>query len=252
VNDKIDPWLEPSDDVCIRGNEVHVWRARLDDAGFCLSCGEKLLSSEEKERAAKFKFERDRRRYIVSHAGLRSVLSTYLDFAAESLKFVAGPSGKPKLAPIPGEKLVQFNLSHSNEVALIAVAREKEVGVDVEWMERDTPFREIAGRFFSAPEVAALNALPSHLQKVVFFKCWTSKEAFLKAKGTGLSGKLDEVEIVSSEKGLHMKSAVSNWRLAELEPGDGYAGAVVLEGNECKIQCYLWQGLNTICPHQKC
>jgi 4'-phosphopantetheinyl transferase len=250
VNDKTNSWLASSDDIHIFGNEVHVWLVRLD-ASLCLPCGESLLSAEENERASKFKFERDRRRYIVSHAALRSVLSTYLDLPPGSLKFAAGPNGKPKLTPIRGEELVQFNLSHANEVALIAVAREKEIGVDVEWIERDTPFREIAGRFFSAQEAAALDALPSHLQKIAFFKCWTSKEAFLKAKSTGLSDKLDEVEILSiREKGVRIKSAVADWRLVELDPGDGYAGAVVFEGNEREIQCYLWHGLKTTCPHR--
>jgi 4'-phosphopantetheinyl transferase len=251
VNNKIDAWQAPPDDVRIGGNEVHVWLGRLDDAGFCLSCGEQLLSSEEKERAVKFKFERDRRRYIVSHAGLRSVLSNYLHIVPGDLTFSAGPSGKPFLAPIGGKALGEFNLSHSNEVALIAVAREKEIGVDVEWIARDIPFREIAGRFFSAREVAAMNALPDYLQRLAFFKCWTSKEAFLKAKGTGLSGKLDEVEIVSvGGEGVAIKAVVPRWTLAELNPDDGYTGAVVFESGECKIQCYRWAGLTAICPHQ--
>jgi 4'-phosphopantetheinyl transferase len=250
MNDKTNSWLAP-DDIHIFADEVHVWLVRLDETSLCRPCGESLLSAEEKERAFKFKFERDRRRHIVSHAALRSVLSTYLDLPPGSLKFAAGPNGKPKLAPIPGEELVQFNLSHANEVALIAVAREKEVGVDVEWIDRNTPFREIAGRFFSAQEVGALDALPTHLQKIAFFKCWTSKEAFLKAKGTGLSDKLDDVEILSPRQGVvRIKSAVPNWRLVELDPGDGYAGAVVFEGNKGEIQCYLWHGLKTTCPHR--
>lgn len=249
MNHKIDPWLPRLGDIRILADEVHVWLLQLD-AGFCLPCGEGLLSADEKDRAARFKFERDRRRYIVSHAGLRSVLSTYLDCPPESLKFAAGPNGKPFLLPIACKDLVQFNLSHSNELALIAVARQPELGVDVEWVERNTPFREIAGRFFSAEEVAALDSLSSHLQRLAFFKCWTSKEAFLKAKGTGLGGKLEEVEIIAIQGGVRVQSAVPGWSLAQLDPGDSYAGAIVVQGEEREIRCYRWGGLTTSCPHR--
>ena len=235
-------WTVPTKPVVLTSQEVHVWLARLDDASFCEECCQCLLSSEEKNRASRFKFAKDRRHYIASHAALRSTLSSYLPVAPEDLQFSTDPNGKPTLTQIPAKLLVQFNLSHSNEIALIAVVRERQIGVDAEWVKQDFPFLEVAQRFFSAKEVAALTALPTQLQRLAFFKCWTGKEAFLKAKGTGLSGELDEVEIVlNPDGGVRVNGTLPNWTLVELIPSDGYVGALVFEGQQCRLKCFQWR-----------
>jgi 4'-phosphopantetheinyl transferase len=219
-----------------------VWAVRLDDDGVDLDRGRDLLSPDEQERAARFKFERDRRRYLIAHVTLHIILSRYLPVDPARLSFDLGTNGKPKLPPALAPSGVEFNLSHSNEMALLAVTRGSEVGVDVEFVGRDFQFDEVAERFFTAKEVAAMRSLPTHLQRQAFFKCWTSKEAFLKAKGTGLSGKLDEVTIaLSADQRVQINASVPNWSLAELDPGDGYEGALVIEGEPPPVRCYRWE-----------
>jgi 4'-phosphopantetheinyl transferase len=235
-------WPPPPEQVRLRDASVHVWAVVLDDESFDLIRWRSLLSSDEQARAAKFKFDRDRRRYVVAHTALREILAGYLETAAANLDFVEVGNGKPKLAASFGVSGFEFNLSHSHERALIAVARGRELGIDIEFIKADFPFGEIAGRFFTAKEVAALRALTVHLQRQAFYKCWTSKEAFLKAKGTGLSGKLDEVEIMLEEdERVRIDARVPGWSLAELNPGDGYEAALVNAGKAAQIQIYRWQ-----------
>ena len=156
-----------------------------------------------------------------------------------SIEFVEGPYGKPKVAPNSGSGL-QFNLSHSGELALVAAALQREIGVDLESV-RDFDFEQVAERFFTAREVAALRSLPKPQQRSAFYKCWTSKEAFLKAKGTGLSGELDEVEIISTDGDeIRISAFVPDWSLAELPAGDGYIAALVSQGAPVRVQLYRW------------
>ncbi|MGH7928214.1 MAG: 4'-phosphopantetheinyl transferase family protein, partial [Candidatus Binatia bacterium] len=165
----------------------------------------------------------------------------YLRITADQIHFHAGTHGKPLLSQ-PAANGLQFNLSHSHEIALIAVARGKAVGVDVEFVKRDFSFDEVAARFFTASEVAALFELPQSLRREAFFKCWTSKEAFLKAKATGLSGKLDEVRLVLTHDGfVRIDANVPGWSLMELRQGYGYEAALVVEGGALPVRCYQWE-----------
>jgi 4'-phosphopantetheinyl transferase len=201
-----------------------------------------LLSPDERERAARFIFERDRRRYLVAHIALHEILSRYLPIEPAHLSFDLGPNGKPKLHQALTPSGIEFNLSHSNEMALLAVAHGQEVGVDVEYVREKFEFQEVAERFFTAKEVAAMQSLPSTLQRQAFFKCWTSKEAFLKAKGTGLSGALDEVEIaLGGDERVRVAANVPNWWLFELAPIAGYEAALVITNAPAPIRCYQWQ-----------
>ena len=237
-------WPESSGTEVLHENEIHIWLVRLDGS-FCMRCGIQLLSTDEQERAAKFKFQNDRRRYIVAHTALRLLLSQYANVSSSELNFFASAYGKPFLAAPAGN--IQFNLSHSHEVALIAVTEGREIGVDVEWIRKDFAFAEVAERFFTESEVAALHSLPHNFQREAFYKCWTSKEAFLKAKGTGLSGELDEVEIILiPEEGVRVNGTISNWNLVELSPCAGYAGALALEGSECRLKCFQWRPTNDL------
>ncbi len=236
-------WSVAPAKLTLAAGEVHVWLVRADDAALCMACCENLLATAERERAARFKFEKDRRLYTVAHAALRSLLAGYLNVGPGDLEFEIGRRGKPRLARAFTKDNLEFNLSHSSEVALIAVTREREIGVDVEHIKEDFAFAEVAERYFTAKEVSALRALPQDLQRRAFYQCWTSKEAFLKAKGVGLSGELDEVEIVlAGESRVQVKNTLAEWSLRELNPCDGYVGAVVLEGNAHDLRCYRWRG----------
>lgn len=225
----------------LNDNEIHVWMIRAS-ANYSEDPRLRgLLSADERQRAANFRFDKDRRLYIAAHAGLRAVLAGYLRVIEDEIRLVTGLHGKPLLAH-PGGSGLEFNLSHSHELALVAVARNKAVGVDVEFVKRDYVFQEVARRFFTAKEVVALLALPQALQLEAFFKCWSSKEAFLKAKATGLSGKLDEVQIISTKDGLvRIEANVPGWSLLELENPHGYVAALVVQGGALPIRCYRWQ-----------
>ena len=221
---------------------VHVWAVQLDDARVDLDCGRELLSPDERERAARFHFEQHRRRYLIAHIALHRILSRYLQIAPARLYFELGGNGKPKLPPALESGGIEFNLSHSNEMALLAVNRIGEVGVDIEYLKPGFKFEEIAERFFTAREAAALRGLPSELQRQAFFKCWTCKEAFLKAKGTGLSGQLDEVEIIlAANDRVEIRADVPGWFLAALNSIDTYEAALVVAGSSVPIHYYLWQ-----------
>lgn len=225
----------------LAAGQVHVWLVRADDAALCMACCGNLLATAERDRAARFKFEKDRRLYTAAHAALRSILAGYLNVAPGDLEFEIGQRGKPRLVPTFSKDSLEFNLSHSSEVALIAVTRGREIGVDVEHIKKEFAFAEVAERYFTAREVSAIRALPEGLQRRAFYQCWTSKEAFLKAKGVGLSGELDEVEIHGQGR-VQVKSTLPGWYLSELNPCDGYVGAVALEGDESDPRCFQWPG----------
>jgi len=221
---------------------VHVWAVRLDDASVDLRAGRELLSPDERERASRFHFEQHRRRYLISHIALHEILGRYLQIDPAQLDFDLGSNGKPRLKAALVASGIDFNLSHSHEVALLAVNRIGEIGVDIEYAKPDFKFQEIAERFFTAREVAAMRNLPPELQRQAFFKCWTSKEAFLKAKGTGLSGKLDEVEItLGVPDQVRVHASVPGWSLTELDSIETYESAVVVAGTAVPIQYYQWQ-----------
>jgi 4'-phosphopantetheinyl transferase len=221
---------------------VDVWLISLVGPDAVKESLVEILSSDEQERAARFKFDKHRRLYVAAHAAVRSILAKYLNTKPAALEFVNGSNGKPSLAGELAKSELRFNLSHSHEMALLGITRTREIGVDIEWIKEDYGYDEVAERFFAAKEVAEMRALPISLQRQAFFKCWTSKEAFLKAKGTGLSGKLDEVEIIlTDDQRVHIRASVPGWTLSELTPGNGYEAAVVIEGGSQPVNCYRWQ-----------
>jgi 4'-phosphopantetheinyl transferase len=230
----------PPDVIELKDNQVHVWRVKTAADASANERLAALLSEDERQRAKQFRFDRDRRLYTAAHAAMRSLVAFYLGVPGSEIHLASGAQGKPSIRQPAGSRL-QFNLSHSHELALLAVTRGKAVGVDVE-LVKDFPFHEVAHRFFTAKEVASLSALPQALQRQAFYKCWTSKEAFLKAKATGLSGQLDEVQIVSSPESLvNIVAHVPGWSLMELRHLDGYEAALVIEGGPALIHCYGWE-----------
>lgn len=220
----------------VADHEIHAWVAAMREGNdfreFCYS----VLSAAEQERARKFKFEKDEKLFAVAHAALRSILARYLSDASAKIEFATGPQGKPQLASCEN---LRFNLSHSGELAVISIAS-RELGVDVECIKENFGFEEVAEHFFTAREVAALRALPKHLQRRAFYQCWTCKEAFLKAKGTGLSGGLDEVQIVQDGESARIDANVPGWSLKEIDVADGYAAAVVIAGEPGDVEIYRW------------
>jgi len=219
-------------------NKLHVWLAATSATRDLRQYCYPLLSAAEQERARRFKFEKDEKLFAVAHAAQRSILARYLSVAPTEIEFIIGPQGKPRLAAASGESL-RFNLSHSGELAVIAIGS-RELGVDVESIKENFGFEEVAEHFFTAREVAALRALPNPWQRRAFYQCWTCKEAFLKAKGTGLSGELDEVQIVPNDQSARIDAQVPGWWLKEIDVGEGYAAAVVNEGGPAEVRIHRW------------
>jgi 4'-phosphopantetheinyl transferase len=224
--------------------DVHVWRASLDRPEATTDRLFLTLAPDEMRRARRFHFLEDRHHYIAGRGILRALLGAYLGRPPSELSFGYNAFGKPVLA---GEPSLRFNLSHSRGLALYAVAWGREVGVDVEHVRPDFAGEAIARRFFSAPEVAALKAVPIELRVVAFFDCWTRKEAYIKARGKGLAIPLDRFDVAltpgTPAAVLDDRDAPEEkgrWTLQGLAPGPGFAGALAVEGAGWGFWCGQW------------
>lgn len=228
-------------------DEVHVWRATLDQTPSQIQTLLHYLSEDEWARAERFYFEKDRAHFIVARGVLRAVLGSYLNRAPESLSFCYGSHGKPALAGKTDGDAIRFNVSHSHGVALYAIARGRDVGIDLERIRLDLAVAEIAERFFSRWETATLRTLPTEAQHQAFFRCWTRKEAYIKARGEGLSLPLDEfdVSLAPREPAAVLRtrrdpSDASRWSLQELTPAAGFVAALAVEGHGWRLACWQW------------
>ncbi len=214
-------------------DEVDIWFFPLDVEPARLEALRTGLSSDENERAERFVFPRDRDRFRAGRGQLREILARYLRVTPSAVAFEYGPQGKPRLA---GEAAVRFNLSHSEHEAVVAVARDREVGIDLERVRPTVECESLAQHFFSPPETAALLALPSSVRSRAFYAYWTCKEAFLKAKGGGLNIPLDEFEVsVDASSARILWTAwdpreAGRWSLSVLPAPSGFAAALVVEG----------------------
>jgi 4'-phosphopantetheinyl transferase len=217
-------------------DDLHVWRGSLADRE-----GESFrrwLSAEERRRADAFRFDRHRRRFLVSHAMLRDVLACYLDAHPAELAFTSEALGKPHL--VAGG--VEFNLSHAEERALVAVAAATPVGVDLEHLRDVCDADGIARRVFSASERSDLAAVDS---ESAFLAQWTRKEAYLKGRGVGLASDVDSgFRMPAAGPGLRRvedPAVVGEaWWIHDLEPGPGYVGAVAVKREACRLRLFDW------------
>jgi 4'-phosphopantetheinyl transferase len=219
--------------------EVHVWQADLDAPAFPENRPPALLSKDEYERAGRYQFARDRRRYVAGRLILRILLSAYLKTNPNGVSFHYSQNGKPRLGCTSE---IRFNVSHSDKMAVFAFVRGREVGVDVEQIHRDIAVQEIAGRFFSQVEQAAFAKVPKELKRDAFFRCWTRKEALVKAKGDGLSLPLDQfdVSLLAGQSARLLGTRPDpgerhRWSMWELDAGPGYAAALVAEGKGMRV-----------------
>ena len=206
-----------------------------------------MLTVDERQRAERYIFERDRTHFVVARGLLRVLLGRYLRQEPQYLRFTYGPHGKPALATDTGGGALGFNVSHSHGLALYAVTRGREVGVDVERIRPEVAQEKIAERFFSPREVTVLRALPTPLQAAAFFACWTRKEAYIKAKGEGLALPLDQfdVSLAPGEPAALSHTAwdpqeAACWALQDLAPAPGYRAAVAGAGHDWHLTC--WDG----------
>jgi 4'-phosphopantetheinyl transferase len=224
-------WPAPTQPVELPGEEVHVWSASLLNPAFATYAKGELLSQTEKDRSAKFHFERDRRNFVVRRSLLRAILGGYLKMDPAQLVFEYEEWGKPRLPPQVGAPPLHFNFSHSRGLALCAVTSLAPVGVDVEKLRPMPEMAEIAATFCAAAENAQIKDAPEERKLEVFFGVWTRKEAFLKANGQGLVGSLAQVDCSVAPPG---------WTLQTFSPARGFAGSLAFPGRAEQVHCWRW------------
>ncbi len=240
-------WSEPDKLApSLREHEIHVWRLCVPRAASIRPHVEPLLAAEEVARAERFHFEQHRLIYILGRGLLRMLLGSYLGHPAKELRFSTNEHGKPTLATEPSTGL-QFNLSHSGDWIVHAVTRGRAVGIDIEQVRPRTNLEAIARRFFSPQEVAVLFALPEAEREAAFFRCWSRKEAYIKAVGRGMSIPLDafDVSLAPGEPARLLEArgeaiAPGPWDMQALDVTAGYAAAVAAHGTGWSVRCWDW------------
>jgi 4'-phosphopantetheinyl transferase len=237
----------PPSDVKLRDGEVHIWSGALDQAGSELNRFFQTLSNDERMRAGRFHFQEDRKRFIVRRGMLRMILGCYLGAEASQLRFCHGENGKPAITE-PFGRTIRFNLSHSNGVALFAFARDRETGVDIEYMRYISGMEQIAERFFSINENEVFRSLPDIQKKEAFYNCWVCKEAFVKTLGGGLSRPLNwfDVSLVPGEPAKLLRTEgdsreASRWSIQYLKPAPDYVGAIAVKSDMHEIKPWRWE-----------
>lgn len=240
-------WSAPPQLLLPERNQVHVWCAALDRPEWLVNSLWNTLAPDERERAKRFHFRRDSEHFIIARGLLRNIVGRYSGIEPGALRFCYGPYGKPALAEELNAAMIRFNVSHSHGLALFAIARGREIGVDLEYARRGPSQEHIAERFFSRQEVAALRALPADMQAEAFFSCWTRKEAYIKARGEGLSLPLDQfdVSLTPGEPAALLSTRcdpqeASRWSLRELNPASNYVAALAVEGHGWELKRWLW------------
>ncbi|HEX2204046.1 MAG TPA: 4'-phosphopantetheinyl transferase superfamily protein [Longimicrobium sp.] len=229
-------WEAPPPGVALPEGEVHVWRASLSLPPAELRRLHAFLDDDERSRAARYRFDVHRDRFVAGRGLQRELLGRYLGVAPAAIRYRAASHGKPELdGPAAGS--LRFNVSNAEDGLLLAVVRGREIGVDLEPLRPMPDGEAIAERFFSAPENEVFRAIAAGLRDRAFFTCWTRKEAFIKAVGEGLSMPLDrfDVTLVPGEPARLLRTRgdpaeAERWTLRELDPGPGWLAALCVEG----------------------
>jgi len=225
-------------------DDVHAWMATLELGTIALERSASVLSAAERARAAEFRSDPARARYVGARGLLRTILAGYLGASPESLVFDQNPWGKPSLGGAYSSSDIRFNLSHAGTLALYAITRGREVGIDVEECVPGRSTADIAARCFSPLEIASLKALPHAAQTRAFFATWTRKEAYAKARGQGLSLPLSrfsvEVDPQQPPRLIEAEppSEIARWAMHSLVLPAPYEGTVVVEGSGWRIRSF--------------
>jgi 4'-phosphopantetheinyl transferase len=224
---------------------VDIWIVDLLASSEAVERDYALLSDDERGHADRFRFPRDRRRFVIARAALRRILAAYMETDAQHIAFEYSAYGKPKLAA--SENDIRFNTSHSHEKALVACSRGREVGIDIEWIRQDLEVDNLSDRFFSTGENEKLSAIPPDRRHLAFLRCWTCKEAYVKAVGKGLSLDLKSFDVSVAlrdpaewSSGIE-KFAVNEWSMLVLKPEvENYIAALVVEQGEVNARVHSW------------
>ena len=239
-------WVRAPENLELAQDEAHVWWenfALLPVSGAKQNL--QILAPDEIQKAERFRFEKDRNHYISARSWLRKIIGKYLRMEPAALRFGYGEYGKPWLMNEEGNPhSLQFNLSHSEGVAICVLAWEKAVGIDVEALRFENSYDHVAENFFSQNERQALQSVAPEFKKIAFFNCWTRKEAYLKARGDGLIFPLDEfdVSLDSDEAKLlsvhHFPEENQRWTLYHLNPKPNFVAALAVAGKPNEIRFF--------------
>jgi 4'-phosphopantetheinyl transferase len=229
----------------LTGTDVHVWAVPLRVGSDRLAALRALLSPDEIAKADRIVVPGKREQSAVARGTLRELLAEYTGIAARELEFEYEEKGRPFLAD--GSLATAFNVTHSGDLALIAVTREGVIGVDVERIDPKVELLAIGERFFSATEHAQLSACSEEDRPLAFFRCWTRKESYLKARGTGLTTPLDQfdVTLLDGDPPQLLETRfdpgdAARWTLTELMPAPGYPGALCADRAPRNITGFFW------------
>lgn len=239
--------LSPKQFPRLTDDQVHVWRIPLNHSSARTLLSLEVLSTDEQARAARFHFDKDRNQFVQARAALRFILGEYLNVRPQKLEFSYGAQGKPALANVHEDSELRFNLSRRSGLALLAVSRGREIGVDVELIRAGMSLFEVAEISFSSLELTTLRGLPERVRPAGFYNCWTRKEAYVKARGEGLSFPLqkfdvsltpgDPARLIQVRDNL---DDVDRWTLQEIPVGENYVAALIVEGADLRVTCRDW------------
>jgi 4'-phosphopantetheinyl transferase len=238
-------WAENPGQPTLAPGEIHVWRANLDSEPASLRALETTLAPDEKARADRFRFPQDRNAFIATRGILRELLGKYVSRAPAELVFDYGDLGKPYLHAAPDQS-IQFNVSRSRDLALLAFAAGRSLGIDVELVRPDFAAIEIAQRYFSPREIDELKSLPPQSLAEGFFLCWTRKEAYVKARGEGMQIPLNSfrVSLTPGQPARLESTESARWSLHTVTPDPRYVGALVAEGKAPRIVYLDWNSMD--------
>ncbi len=240
-------WLPAPPDLRLPPHEIHVWSASLEVGRPRIQDLRRTLSHDEIEKAGRFRYAKDRDRFVVGRGLLRAILGRYLNERPEHLQFCYGPYGKPALVAQREGDGIHFNVSHSQDQVLYAFAQGRRVGIDLEYVRHLPESGDIVERYFSSRERSVFRALAPDARVEAFYRGWTCKEAYIKATGHGFEIAPDrfDVAIAPGEPARLVNVSADpaearRWSLYELLPTAGYIGALAAEGQDWHLRHWLW------------
>jgi 4'-phosphopantetheinyl transferase len=219
----------------LNSNDVHIWTITLDNPPLPITELTSFLSEDEQKKSDRYKFDTDRNKFIICRGMLRMILSKYINTDPKSLNFEYTDKGKPSLT----NSELSFNLSHAENLAVYGITMNKNIGIDIEYLQKKSSFEDIAKRFFLPQEYAQIKQLPEQDKSRAFFYIWTGKEAYFKATGEGISAGLDQIEISLNDqekpeiiKIKNDREITTNWQIFNLKLPPDYIGKIVVKSTD--------------------
>lgn len=220
---------------------IHIWGVHVPEIRGQLDALCSILCAEEQKKAERFFRESDRHSSIAARGALRVLLSAYTEIPVRKIAFDYSGNGKPHVM----DSDIEFNVSHSGEWVVLAFGRNRNVGVDVEKIKREIDVQAIASRYFTLEEIALIEKAED--RHALFFQLWARKEAYVKARGSGLFRELNRVSVPIEQGGLPERGEKDGWIFQRLEAGSKYAAAVVTDKPLTRVPCYDFGGLKWLC-----